>query len=135
MINCRECQEQVSNDAPMCPKCGAPQPYKSEWKGYGYYYKSKATIFGLPLICISFCYKKNKVPVPAVGIISIGQFGAGIINISQAGIGLISISQLTIAPFAIAQVALAYKCIAQVGFVFSTSIGQSITYLMGNGGI
>lgn len=132
MINCRECGQTVSENAVQCPKCGAPHPYKTEWKGFGYYYRSKMTLFGLPLLCISFCYKANKMPVPAVGIISIGQFGAGVINISQAGIGVFSLSQLTIAPFAIAQVALAIQCIAQVGFVIRESYGQVIIYLMGH---
>ncbi|MBF0199518.1 MAG: zinc ribbon domain-containing protein [Planctomycetes bacterium] len=130
MVNCRECDEQVSENASLCPKCGAPQPYKAVWKGYGFYYKSKATLFGLPLICISFCYTKNRLPIPAVGIIAISQFGAGILNISQIGIGVFSLAQITIAPLAIAQIALAYKCIAQIGFVLSDSIGQSITNLL-----
>ena len=49
---------------------------------------------------ISLKYRSNLMPVPAKGIISIGQFGIGIINISQFGVGLISISQFTIALYA-----------------------------------
>jgi len=129
LSNCRDCSNPVSLEVKICPKCGAPAPYKKEWKGYGYYWKSKACILGMSLVCISFRYKKNRMPVPAVGIIAIGQFATGIINISQIGIGVLSLSQITISAFAISQVAFAYQCIAQVGFVFSKSIGQSITYL------
>ena len=58
------------------------------------------------------CYSA---PVPAVGVIAIGQFAAGLVSISQCGIGLLSISQFTIAGFAIAQFAIAWEMIAQFG--------------------
>lgn len=73
-------------------------------------YKSTSKLFGLPLIYISFKYRDNKVPVPAVGVLAIG-----IISIGQFTIGVISISQFTIAVYAIAQFALAYSGIAQMG--------------------
>jgi len=81
----------------------------------GYEYKSKVTLLGLPLVHISFKYRPNRMPVPAKGILSIGQFGMGITNISQFGIGLISISQFTVGGFALAQFAIAYSLIAQIG--------------------
>ena len=129
MIPCRECDNGVSEQAPICPKCGAPQPYKKVWHGYGFYYKSKVSLFGLPLLCISFCFGKNLVPKPAIGIIAIGQFAAGPVCISQFGIGIVSVYQISIAVYALAQITLAYQCIAQVGFVFHSGIGQSITKL------
>lgn len=129
MVQCRECNAPVSANAPICPHCGAPQPYKAAWHGYGFYYQSRLLIFGLPLLCISFCYNRNRVPKPAIGIIAIGQFAAGIVCISQCGIGIVSLSQITIAYFAIAQIALCYQCIAQVGFVLDRGIGQFIRHL------
>ena len=78
---------------------------------------------GLPLLHISFKYGPHKIPVPAKGIIAIGQFGIGIINISQFGLGIFSISQFTVAAFALAQVAAAYSLIAQVGFYSAALIG------------
>jgi hypothetical protein len=130
MINCRECKTPVSENAPLCPHCGAPQPYKAIWHGYGFYYKSRLAVFGLPLLCISFCYKKNRMPKPAIGIIAIGQFAAGILCISQFGIGLFSLSQITVAYLAVAQIALCYQCIAQIGFVLNKGIGQFIIPLL-----
>lgn len=126
MKPCRECNHKVSEQAFACPNCGAPHPAKAKWDGYGYEYKSSSTFLGLPLIHISFKYRANKMPVPAKGIISIGQFGAGIINISQFGIGLISISQFTIAGYALAQFALAYSCIAQIGIYVDQGYGQVV---------
>ena len=83
MEECRECKHKVTEQAISCPRCGAPYPAKEKWDGWGFEYKSKTTVLGLPLLHIAFKYRPNKVPVVAVGVISIGQFGAGIVNISQ----------------------------------------------------
>jgi hypothetical protein len=92
----------------------------------GYEYKSKAKIMGLPFLHVSFAFQNNGAPVPAIGFISIGQFGIGVINISQFGIGILSISQFTIAGFAIAQIAFAYSLIAQVGIYIDQGYGQVV---------
>ncbi len=91
----------------------------------GYEFKSKAKLFGIPLLHISF-RRENKKPVPAKGIIAIGQFAAGVVTISQFGIGIINISQfsigymslaqIAIAQYAVAQIAIAYDGIAQIGW-------------------
>jgi hypothetical protein len=126
---CRVCQHQVSMDAIICPSCGAPHPANHEWNGWGFEYKSKSSIMGLPWLHISFKYRPNKVPVVAMGVISIGQFGVGIINISQFGIGLFSLSQFTIAGYAVAQFTLAYSCIAQFGIYIDQGKGQIVKSL------
>ena len=126
MKKCRECQHEISEQAFSCPNCGAPYPAKEKWDGWGYEYKSKTTIMGLPLLHISFKYRPNRRPVPAKGIIAIGQFGIGIINISQFGVGVISVSQFTIAFYALAQFAIAYSLIAQMGVYIDQGYGQLI---------
>ncbi len=136
MKPCRECQHPVSEQAFACPSCGAPYPWKDKWDGWGYEYKTKTTLLGLPLLHVSFKYRSNRTPVVAVGIIAIGQFGAGIINISQFGIGVLSISQFTIGGYVVAQFALAYACIAQFGIYIDRGMGQfvrSIGQLFGAG--
>jgi CubicO group peptidase (beta-lactamase class C family) len=92
----------------------------------GYEYKSKTTFLGIPLLHISFKYRPNRMPIPAKGIIAIGQIGLGIINISQVGFGIFSISQFTVSVFAIAQVAFAYSLIAQVGLYIDQGYGQVV---------
>ena len=129
MKECRECKHRVSEQAFSCPGCGAPYPTKATWDGWGFEYKSKATFLGLPLLHISFKYRPNKVPVVAMGVISIGQFGVGIINISQFGIGILSLSQFTIALYAVAQFAFAYSCIAQIGIYIDQGYGQIVRRL------
>ena len=143
MKECRSCKHVVSEDAFSCPNCGAPYPAIEKWDGWGFEYKSRTTLFGLPLIHISFKYRPNQIgagggggtpnfpylrwlPVPAKGIISIGQFGIGVINISQFGIGFVSISQFTVAVYAVAQIAVAYSLIAQIGLYIDKGYGQIV---------
>ena len=141
MKECRSCKHLVSEDAFSCPNCGAPYPAKDKWDGWGFEYKSKTTLFGLPLVHISFKYKPNAppnagapylrympraIPVPAKGIIAIGQFAVGFISISQFGIGFISISQFTVAMYALAQMAIAYSLIAQLGLYVDKGFGHIV---------
>jgi hypothetical protein len=130
MVNCRECQKEVSEQAFSCPHCGAPYPAKPVWDGWGYEYKSKTSIAGLPLFHISFKYRPNRAPVVARGVIAIGQFSVGIINISQFGLGVVCISQFAIAGFALAQLAVAWRLIAQVGLYLSEGRGQAVYSLI-----
>ena len=126
MKECRECKKQVSEQAFSCPECGAPYPAKEKWDGWGFEYKTETTLLGIPLLHISFKYRPNKMPAPAKGVISIGQFGVGIINISQFGVGFFSLSQFTIAAYALAQFALSYSCIAQIGLYIDRGYGQFV---------
>ncbi len=129
MKNCRECKHEISEQAMSCPSCGAPYPANEKWDGWGFEYKSKTTIAGLPLLHISFKYRPNRVPVPAKGIIAIGQFACGFFTISQFGIGVVSVSQFTIAGYALAQFAFAYSLIAQLGIYIHEGRGQLVKSL------
>ena len=115
MKPCRECGHTISEQAPVCPSCGVPYPARERWDGWGFEYKSQATLFGLPILHVCFKFRPNRVPVPAKGIIAIGQFACGGLTISQFGVGVFSISQFTIAGFALAQFAVAYSLVAQFG--------------------
>lgn len=126
MKPCRECQHDISESAMACPQCGAPFPAKDEWDGWGYEYKSKMRMYGLPLLHISFKYRPNRMPVPAKGIFAIGQFACGVVTLSQFGIGIVSISQFTIAAYAVAQFAVAYRLIAQMGIYIEQGHGQLV---------
>jgi hypothetical protein len=129
MKPCRECQHEVSEQAAACPNCGAPYPAKEKWDGWGFEYQSEATFLGLPLLHISFKYRPNRVPVPAKGIIAIGQFACGFFTLSQFGVGVVSISQFTIAGYALAQFAFAYSLIAQFGVYIHEGHGQLVKSL------
>lgn len=130
MKTCRDCQGVVSEQALACPKCGAPYPAREKWDGWGFEYKSEMKLAGLPLIHVSFKYRPGLCPVPARGIIAIGQFAIGIVTISQFGIGVVSVSQFTIAGFALAQFAVAYSLIAQMGLFFDKGYGQLVRNIL-----
>lgn len=119
----------ISEQAVTCPNCGAPFPAKDRWDGWGFEYKSRIKFMGLPLLHISFKYRPNYVPVPAKGIIAIGQFACGIFTLSQFGLGIVSISQFTVAVFALAQFAFAYSLIAQLGIFIDKGHGQFVKRL------
>lgn len=109
-----------------CPQCGAPYPARAQWNGWGFEYKSKATVLGVPLLHISFKYSAQRCPVPAKGVIAIGQFACGLFTLSQFGIGLVSVSQFTLAAFALAQFGVAYSLIAQLGLYVDKGYGQIV---------
>ena len=123
MRPCRECGQKVSEQAFSCPQCGAPYPARAQWDGWGFEYQSPASFMGWPLLHVSFKYRANRMPVPAKGIIAIGQFGIGVVTISQFGIGLFSLAQFTIAGYAIAQFAVAGSLIAQFGLYLEEGRG------------
>lgn len=129
MKPCRACQHQVSEQAPLCPQCGAPHPARESWDGWGFEYKSKVRILGIPWVHISFKYRPNRRPVPARGVIAIGQFACGVFSISQFGIGVISVSQFAIASHALAQFGFAHTLIAQVGIYIREGKGQLVRSL------
>ncbi len=129
MKPCRECKQEVSEQATACPQCGAPFPAKEKWDGWGFEYKTEATFLGLPWLHISFKYRPSKRPVPATGILAIGQFACGVFTLSQFGIGVVSVSQFTIAGYALAQFALAYSLIAQMGIYIHEGRGQIVKSL------
>jgi len=130
MKPCRECRHEISEQALTCPQCGAPYPAKEKWDGWGFEYKSTATLYGLPLLHISFKYRPSRCPVPAKGVIAIGQYACGILTLSQFGIGVFSISQFTIAGYALAQFGIAYSLIAQMGIYIYEGRGQIVKSVM-----
>ena len=82
MISCRECQQPASAQAFQCPHCGAPYPARPKWDGWGFEYRSTASVLGWPLLHISFKYRPNRVPVLARGIFAIGQFAVGVFTLA-----------------------------------------------------
>ncbi len=126
MKPCRECGREISEQALSCPGCGAPYPARAKWDGFGFEYRSRLAIAGLPLLHVSFKYRPNRVPVVARGVIAVGQFAVGVVTISQFGIGLVSLSQFTLAGFALAQFGIAWSLVAQFGLFVHDGRGQLV---------
>ena len=129
MKPCRECQREISEQALACPGCGAPFPARPRWDGFGFEYRSRLAIAGLPLLHVAFKYRPNRTPVVARGVVAIGQFAVGLFTVSQFGIGVVSVSQFTIAGFALAQFALAWSLVAQMGIYLHEGRGQLVVHL------
>lgn len=129
MKPCRDCGREISEQAMACPQCGAPFPAREKWEGWSFEYKTKANLFGLPLLHVSFKYRPNRMPVPARGVFAVGQFACGIVVLSQFGIGVVGVSQFAVAGFALAQFAAAYALIAQLGVYVRTGHGQIVRSL------
>lgn len=125
LSNCRECGKQVSRDAIMCPHCGAPKPYEKEWSGFGFEYRSRAELWGLPLVHVCFKYKHFR-PRVARGIIAIGQFGVGIVTIAQFGVGVFTLAQFAVGALAICQIGLAVRALGQIVVVLDQGVGQLV---------
>ncbi|MFA5355924.1 MAG: hypothetical protein WC301_00740 [Candidatus Omnitrophota bacterium] len=107
---------------------------------WGFEWKTKLTIFGLPLVHIAVGRNRStgKLLV-AKGIIAIGQFAVGFVAIAQFGLGLfLGLGQFAAGSFAVAQFALGlyfglgqfatgFICIAQFG------LGQYVLAQIGYG--
>jgi hypothetical protein len=127
---CRTCAHEVSTEALACPRCGAPFPWRRRWKGHGYEYRSKATLFGLPLVHVAVGRDERGKLRVAKGIIAIGQFGVGVITIAQFGVGaLFGLGQFVAAPLAVGQFALGLVAIGQIAIGVLFGLGMVATGL------
>ena len=91
-MKCRRCGQFVTEETVSCPNCGVLHPVRSESEGRGFEYKSEGSLFGLPIVHISFKYRPSRsggnarpLPVPAKGIIAVGQIAFGIVTVSRLG--------------------------------------------------
>ena len=72
----------------------------------GFFWRTRAKILGVPLICVAFgSDEKGKTRV-AKGIVAIGQFAMGGVAIGQFGVGFIGIGQCVAGVVAFGQLAL-----------------------------
>ena len=69
-------------------------------------WKTRASVFGIPLICVEYGTNDNGRPCVAKGFIAIGQFAVGLVAIGQVGIGFIGFGQLAVGVLAFGQVAI-----------------------------
>ncbi len=139
LSTCPDCGKEVSTRAVTCPHCGAPlKKMQVSWKpDWGYEWKSRTHILGLPLVHIAIGRKNGKLRV-AKGIIAIGQFALGFFTVAQFGVGVIfsfgqfmigltGIAQFMLSAFfgvgqfatgyvAVGQFAFGYYVLAQAGF-------------------
>ena len=109
LIRCPECSREVSDRAYACPSCGHPMREagpRGQGQGLSYEYKSKKTIFGMPLVhivygpawLVGFRPAKGFIAIGnvAVGVIAIGGFAAGLITLAGIGFGFVCIAGIAV---------------------------------------
>ena len=95
LISCPECNKEISDKALACPSCG----YPVRGNFYGFEYRSKKELFGLPLIHIVSGTRfrlASGMPRVAKGIIAIGDIAIGGLAIGGFSLGVISFGGLAL---------------------------------------
>lgn len=129
--------EQPSATAPPCKmssgECGGPTPVPSHDVGNGWFWRTRAQLFGIPLVCIAFGTDSRGKMRVAKGFIAIGQFAVGGIVFAQFGAGIIGIGQFVFGVAAVGQLALGLLTgIGQIGVGFF-AVGQIVAGMYGLG--
>ncbi len=97
LTDCPECGKQVSEKAPACPHCGVP--IAGVWGMWGWEYKSKATLFGLPLVHVirgpAFDPRTGRLRV-AKGIVAVGGLAAGVFAFGGLAFGIVAFGGLAL---------------------------------------
>jgi hypothetical protein len=117
LTNCPECSRQVSDRAGTCPGCGHPlKPESQLGRGtgspfyWGYEYKSKATILGMPLVHIVQGFTPEGRLRVAKGFIAIGNVAVGVFAIGGAAVGVFTIAGAGLGVISMAGFALGLFC-------------------------
>lgn len=120
---CRDCREEVSQDALTCPHCGAPRPARAEWHGEGFEYRSKRQLGDWPLVHIAFGIGRDGRIRTARGVISIGQRAVGGVAIGILALGVVSCGVLSIGVVSLGVVAAALVLACGVNAVAPVAYG------------
>lgn len=87
-------------ESSKCPECGRPivevLTRPSDLPNFGKRYRSKATLFGLPVIDIAFGPKNGEMRGRAKGIIAIGDIAMGGIAIGGLALGGVAIGGMSV---------------------------------------
>jgi len=93
LVKCTECGNHISDRAFMCPHCGLAMG--SGW--FGYEYRSKTELFGLPLVHIASGFNPlTRRPRLAKGIIAIGNIAVGGLAVGGLSFGVVSLGGLAL---------------------------------------
>ena len=101
----------------------------------GFEWKTRAHLFGIPLICVSCGRDHQGKTRVAKGFVAIGQFAFGGIVIAQFGAGILAIGQFVVGVLSCGQLALGLlTAVGQISFA-TFAIGQIVVGLYGLGQI
>ncbi len=133
LINCPECEREVSDQAVACPHCGHPIR-----GAYGYEYRSERELFGLPLVHIVSGSGIDPVTGRlrvAKGIIAVGPIAVGGLAFGGSAIGVISFGGAALGLVAVGGVAVgALLALGGLAIGFVALGGGAIGYYALGGG-
>ena len=131
LISCPECGKRISDKAYSCPECGYPLKKGGMPEGYtplgygGYEYKSKKTVFGMPLVHIVYGPAGGGGFKPARGFIAIGNIAIGVFALGGFAVGI----------FTLAGIGLGLICFAGIALGSGLGIGGIATGYIAVGGL
>ncbi len=90
-------------ESAKCPECGKPLvevlTRHTQFPSFGKRYRSKATLFGLPVIDIAVGPKNGQMRGKAKGIIAVGNMAAGGIAVGGMSCGVVAVGGLSVGLF------------------------------------
>lgn len=114
---CPDCGREISDRATACPgcgrlmqECGRAIAASGEWAGrspYPYEYRSKTTLFGLPLVHVIFGPTWLIGLRPARGIIAVGNIAIGFVAFGGVAMGLVAFGGISLGLACVGGIALA----------------------------
>lgn len=122
----------------------APAPQENFRLGWHYEYKSKASLFGLPLVHVNLgyygiCRAKGVLAIGnvATGIFALGGLSAGLVALGGTSVGVLALGGLAVGGLAVGGVAAGVLCaVGGLALSFGLALGGgavSLSYAMGGG--
>jgi hypothetical protein len=90
---CPDCGREISDQATICPGCGRPLAQRfpandRSWPPYFYEYRTRSTLFGLPLVHVFIGPIWLAGFRPARGIVAVGNIAVGVAAFGGVAVGL-----------------------------------------------
>ena len=97
-------------ESSKCPECGKPivdvLRRKGMFAGGGKRYRSKATLFGLPVVSIAFGPAEGELRGVARGVIALGDIAIGFLAVGGVSCGIVAVGGAALGLFAIGGLAI-----------------------------
>ena len=140
LVPCPACNNPLSAQATTCPKCGHPisrsqGPIVISHFGYGFNYRSKLSLFGLPLIHIASGFDpETRQKRIAKGIIAIGDIAVGGLAIGGISLGILTLGGLALGALAVGGLAIGGVAVGGAAVGYLAVGGAAIGYYAIGGG-